>query len=192
MSKLSYLREMGLGKPTEVGVAKLYLIHYERNAWHSTWVSKFNDLAAVRTSFKAAREDAEAWRVQGSIIGIKEFPAFFVSDGVSANLVLDPNTSYWHRLSEILSWAPDLNHAIDAATKQLSRARNIMFAATNAEALEIAGKNNPLAPWHRHASENVGSNYCLNWHPKKYEPGAVGHRGTALKRARLLLEGMAP
>jgi hypothetical protein len=65
-------------------LGKLYYLHDGRNAWYSVWVQRYLD-GCMHATLKSAKDNAEALRVQGSVLYIHEMPALLLE---SKDLVL--------------------------------------------------------------------------------------------------------
>ena len=70
-----------------VYVGKIYYWRDGRNAWHSTWIERYDNLEAFCISEEAAKNRIEASRVQGSVFYLQEFPVLTFS-GKSACLLI--------------------------------------------------------------------------------------------------------
>jgi len=68
---------------SECKAVKLYYVIYGRNAWNSTWVTKYFP-GCMNPSFDTAKRVAEKKRVQGSVFYIRELPALqFINNKLS-------------------------------------------------------------------------------------------------------------
>jgi hypothetical protein len=66
-----------------VQAVSLYYLHHGRNAWHSTWVSKYRE-GCMHSDEQSAKASAEEQRTQGSVFNISRIPAvLFVSSSGS-------------------------------------------------------------------------------------------------------------
>lgn len=55
----------------------IYFIYTGRNAWHSTWISRYSE-GCMHASFPEAAESAERRRTSGTVFSIEELPALWV------------------------------------------------------------------------------------------------------------------
>lgn len=63
----------------ECRAVKLHYLIYGRNAWNTTWVTKYSP-GCMNPTFDSAKAEAEKKRVQGSVFYIREVPALqFIS-----------------------------------------------------------------------------------------------------------------
>ena len=66
--------------------AKIYYVYYGRNAWHSTWVTKYT-AGCMHGCMESAQAFVESRRVQGSVFCIEELPAL-VLDGEEMSFIV--------------------------------------------------------------------------------------------------------
>lgn len=59
----------------EVGI--LYYVYSGRNAWHSTWITRYT-LGCMHTNFESAKAFVERERVQGSLFYIQKLPSLII------------------------------------------------------------------------------------------------------------------
>lgn len=79
-------------KLTNIKVIKIYYCFYGRNAWHSTWSTKYSN-NCMHSSLSSAKKFAERNRVQGSVFYIEELPAFCFYGGKFPIVVTQINES---------------------------------------------------------------------------------------------------
>lgn len=66
----SNLRPFDHERIVRVGLCRLWFVQYGRNAWHSTWVTRYFTSGSVCLSKSLAQENAEGMRAQGSVFSI--------------------------------------------------------------------------------------------------------------------------
>jgi hypothetical protein len=75
----------------QVWAGKLYYLFNGRNAWHSTWVSRYTP-GCMHTDLMSAKDTAERQRTQGSVFNIEELPALFFQTAAGLLAVTEINT----------------------------------------------------------------------------------------------------
>lgn len=101
ISKMDGQAVVKAGRVLEVGAAQVAVLCWGRNAWHTTWISRYNGNAVIYPTVEAAKRAAEPRRRQGTVFYIREVPGIILRcEGGSALLVdLD-------REQPFLKWAP--------------------------------------------------------------------------------------
>jgi hypothetical protein len=79
MTQLSYFNEMFFPELANSNVESittslLYYVITGRNAWHSTWITRYTE-NCLHASLEQAKEHVEKKRTQGTVFSIKELPA---------------------------------------------------------------------------------------------------------------------
>ena len=59
------------------GVRKIYYVFQGRNAWHSTWITQYNN-GCMHINLDNAKKYAESLRACGSVFYIREIPALII------------------------------------------------------------------------------------------------------------------
>lgn len=85
----NYFCKDELLESVETGI--LYYIHSGRNAWHSTWITRYS-AGCMHTTFASAREFVEKKRVQGSVFYIKQLPCLIVSSNKNKLYITEINS----------------------------------------------------------------------------------------------------
>lgn len=70
---------------------RLYYAYWGRNAWWSTWITRYNN-GCIHTSSESARLFCEPKRVQGTVFYVNYLPALAFLSGKKALLVSEINT----------------------------------------------------------------------------------------------------
>lgn len=78
-------------KAKKIFKCKLYYVYYGRNAWHSTWVTKYVE-GSIHTGFDSARSFVEQRRVQGSVFYISEIPGIVYQSEKGYLIITEINT----------------------------------------------------------------------------------------------------
>lgn len=76
----------------QVETARVALLIAGRNAWHSTWVSRYRTTSAMFGDVKAAKRAAEPLRKQGTQFSVREVPALVLRSWASTLVLLDFHT----------------------------------------------------------------------------------------------------
>lgn len=154
----------------------LYLLSTGRNAWHSTWSTRYQKSAALFSTFEAARNTAETARNRGTTFKITQYPglAFFSLEGVVALVEFHSNPTFGKLkqefIYEYLSIGTPIRDAIAPFVKVDKQFWNPPFPSQDsfvnlksdlAENLEPNLQPSYLKSWNSVAS---GSNYYLGWH----------------------------
>jgi hypothetical protein len=153
----------------------LYLLSTGRNAWHSTWSSKYQKNAALFSSFTAAKDAAEKSRNRGTTFKITQYPglAFHSTEGVVALVEFHSSLSFSklkiEDLEKNLSIGVSIKKAITPFTKPDSDFWNSPFPLEDsfvdvksdlAEDFEPLIESTYMKKWGSVAS---GSNFYLGW-----------------------------
>ncbi len=88
-------------------LGKIYFAAYGRNAWHSTWVSRYTAGYSFHATHESARRDVESRRVQGSTWTIRELPALVVAARKGLIAVSEINTA-----TPLKRWPPDFGRSL--------------------------------------------------------------------------------
>jgi len=63
--------------PIGIGKGTVFYVYYGRNAWHSTWITRYSH-GALHDTLETAKAHCETRRVQGSVFNILELPALIL------------------------------------------------------------------------------------------------------------------
>lgn len=79
MAYFSYFNErsfpqLAKSKVESITASLLYYVFTGRNAWHSTWITRYTE-NCLHVSLELAKKHAETKRTQGTVFSIKELPA---------------------------------------------------------------------------------------------------------------------
>lgn len=83
-----YFNKDDLVDTIEIGI--LYYVYTGRNAWHSTWITRYT-AGCMHTSFKSARDFVENRRVQGSVFYIQQLPALIIKSSTKKLYITEIN-----------------------------------------------------------------------------------------------------
>lgn len=171
-----------------VSLGKLYFVHKGRNAWHRTWIQRYQADYSVVSSLDEAKLHAENFRGQGTVCYIRELPCI-VFKGVSDDgpgvlciteletdkiLTRPKNLSSWVtrskdtiRFEDVLKlttnsyqyWKHDKSETKNRAIISL---KPEIFGVPK---IEVIGAKNlkPLLYWE---SYSLGGEYRLGWHQR--------------------------
>lgn len=70
----SIFPELAESKVESISATLLYYVFSGRNAWHSTWITRYS-VGCMHTSLELAKKFSEKRRTQGTVFNIKELPA---------------------------------------------------------------------------------------------------------------------
>lgn len=68
----------------------LYYVHTGRNAWHSTWVTRYSD-GCMHTTMESAKHYAEKKRTRGTVFYIKQLPCLIFRTKKTTLIVTEIN-----------------------------------------------------------------------------------------------------
>ena len=154
----------------------LYLLSTGRNAWHSTWSTRYQKSAALFSTFDGAKQVAETARNRGTTFKITQYPglAFYSMEGVVALVEFHSNPTFGKLKQESiyqnLSIGTPIRDAIAPFAKVDKLFWNPPFPSQDsfvnlksdlAENFEPHVQPSYMKSWNSVAS---GSNYYLGWH----------------------------
>lgn len=161
----------------DLRVARAFLLTKGRNAWHSTWVRRYQGSHAVHGMLEWAKEDAEAKRGPGNVFCIREMPVLvldiedeheFEYSIVLTDFYADSPFARWskHEAGSIL----ELETPIGAVLNAFSAEGAWLYPAPNPHSLIVAralsfelphsGTTEELHSW---TSRPVGAHRSLAW-----------------------------
>lgn len=76
---------------TGLELITIFYVHTGRNAWHSTWISRYSP-GCMHTTLKSAKSYAETQRVQGTTFNISELPALLIASSIGSVVVTQINS----------------------------------------------------------------------------------------------------
>ena len=94
----------------------LYFVVGGRNAWHSTWISRYSP-GSMHLTFSSAAAHAERSRVQGTVFTIQQLPAL--------EFVAEAGRVYVTQINEATPLRAYSAHAIEALSAHVSRSTDI-------------------------------------------------------------------
>ncbi|MCX6596929.1 MAG: hypothetical protein NTV70_11245 [Acidobacteria bacterium] len=72
---------------SDIELVKIYFLTHGRNAWHSTWISRYWK-GCMHVTWEKARDHAEEVRKQGAVFYIKELPALAIAVDDMTSIVI--------------------------------------------------------------------------------------------------------
>ena len=112
-------KKLSRSKVTNVESCLIYYLFNGRNAWHSTWTTRYMD-GCMDTSIEGAKNSAERQRTQGSVFYIVELPCLVFRSVIGAIAVSQINTG-----NPLAGYSADaVEEHIAANTKRIRGARN--------------------------------------------------------------------
>ena len=91
---------------TDISSGVIYYVHTGRNAWHSTWITRYSN-GCMHTTMESATDYAEGMRTKGTVFYIKQLPCLVF------------RTKNWSLLvTEINSRNPLAGYSPDATSKE--------------------------------------------------------------------------
>jgi len=88
----------------DVSAGLLYYLFNGRNAWHSTWITRYTE-GCMHSDLQSAKDTAEKRRVQGSVFYIAELPAPIFSSAAGIIAVTEINSA-----RPLSGYAAELKH----------------------------------------------------------------------------------
>jgi hypothetical protein len=167
-------------KVKDVFKCKLFYVYYGRNAWHSTWVTKYAE-GSIHTSFESARIFVESKRVQGSVFYISELPGVVYQTEKGCVIITEINTkkvlkgfNHFEKLEELSYGEPtvainavlnsklnDVSKSFDPCSEHwIERTRyfnSVQILSTTKKGVEFENFNKRKNL--RHRSYSIGAGY---------------------------------
>jgi hypothetical protein len=190
--KESNFPELAKSEVESISTTLLYYVFTGRNAWHSTWITRYSE-GCMHASLELAKKYAEKRRTQGTVFHIKELPSIIARSKNGCLIVTQINSS--NPLSNYSPNATSVN--TKPGTKKIDGALNnyickkapilglaLSFAydsrfwlappAAKNSVITVA-TNDPLASFSELPDRNLtikvsfshGGNYLLGWSDKE-------------------------
>lgn len=133
-------------KSVEAGV--LYYLFSGRNAWHSTWITRYTE-GCMHSDLESAKNTAERQRTQGSVFYIAELPALVFRSAAGAIVVSEINSGSplsGYSADAIQDDVPDGSKKIKGARdRYIARGVPMLGAALSFDRMSRFWKQRP--PW---------------------------------------------
>lgn len=161
----------------DLRVARAFLLTKGRNAWHSTWIRRYQGSHAVHGMLEWAKEDAEAKRGPGNVFYIREMPVLVLDiedeHELDCSIVLtdfyaDNPFARWskHEAGSVL----ELETPVGAVLNAFSAEGAWLYPAPNPHSLIVARARSFELPHsgtveelHSWTSRPVGAQRSLAW-----------------------------
>jgi len=159
----------------DLRLVKVFLLITGRNAWHSTWSTRYSRQRAIFSSFEEAKNVAENIRIQGSQFTIREIPAlaFYSLSGIIVICEFHSRPQYSNlkldRIAEALRLNNKLVKAIqpfratsdDFWTKPFPDSDSFIVSVVPlSQKLNLLPEQRDLKSW---KSSSSGPRYYLHW-----------------------------
>ena len=103
----------------DVSAGLLYYLFSGRNAWHSTWITRYAE-GCMHGGLQAAKDTAEGKRTMGSVFYIAELPALIIKSAAGVLAATEINSE-----RPLSGYAPDaVRDDVPAGTRKLKGARD--------------------------------------------------------------------
>lgn len=161
----------------EVKLVKLFYVTTGRNAWWTTWITRYSR-GCMHTTMRSAKAYCEERRVQGTVFYVHELPSLALCSLDRALIVSEINTDDFlarfnlKRLNEILEVLPTSTMTLQQCISVFNvhsalwpasypkRNSAILSFCSNADTLEVIDANSDLKSW---ASSSAGPTRNLRW-----------------------------
>ena len=177
---------------SECRAVKLHYVIYGRNAWNSTWVTKYSP-GCMNLSFDTAKRVAEKNRIQGSVFYIRELPALQFINSKLSLFVTEINTDIPLKYHNDLS--DETSTTLMDVYKQFDTDKPnsiIRLIGHNTEYSRQSGKialnRNDFNNLEQISSTHSFKGYKSFSHGKGYLLGWNNHENKAISTSVLLLE----
>lgn len=111
--------KLARSKVGDVSAGLLYYLFSGRNAWHSTWITRYTE-GCMHGDLQGAKDTAERQRKQGSVFYIAELQALIIKSAAGVLAVTEINSG-----RPLSGYAPDaVQDDVPAGTRKLKGARD--------------------------------------------------------------------
>lgn len=166
----------------DVRPVKVYYVSTGRNAWWSTWITRYSH-GCMHSTLESAKQYCEKRRVQGTVFYINELPSLGFFAPERALLVSEINTEHFfqrfneERLENILEVLPtstltlrQVEHMFKPTSELWPwnypvRDSAILTFCSEPSPLRVASTKSGLKSF---ASHSMGGNYYLGWSSRPF------------------------
>ncbi|MCX7197672.1 MAG: hypothetical protein NTW37_06700 [Proteobacteria bacterium] len=177
----------------EVKPVKLHYVTSGRNAWWSTWITRYSP-GCMHSTMDSAKQFCESQRVQGTVFYIDELPSIaFIADN-RALVVSEINTdSFLKRIDvELLT---TITTVFPVSTMTLRQMMYVFrpysplwpkdYPRLNSAIVSFSSAGDTMVELHTeeelfsYASSSVGPSYYLNWSTRRFQRDRSALHGIA-------------
>lgn len=141
-------------------LTRLAFLAYGRNAWHSTWITRYYNAGSVALTVGALQAKAEKLRTQGSVFRIEEMPALALQTEAATLFLVEVNRGqHLKRLEDNLNGALFSHRVI----RMVGNLPSNSIVCLQADERIIPPPLRETQPFHLFRSQPQGSGRNLGW-----------------------------